>query len=120
MVSQKNDTFNTKTLFLEPQVRSICNHVRPDRQALLFSATFPRRVERLARDALHDPVRVQHGAAGEASDLVRQHVRWGLENVCFYKLGPRIVPCGTTVVIFLYFGLVIIQYTRFQQGYVYV
>ncbi|CAB3227329.1 unnamed protein product [Arctia plantaginis] len=59
----------------EPQVRSICNHVRPDRQALLFSATFPRRVERLARDALHDPVRVQHGAAGEASDLVRQHVR---------------------------------------------
>ncbi|XP_075978370.1 ATP-dependent RNA helicase DDX42 [Anticarsia gemmatalis] len=59
----------------EPQVRSICNHVRPDRQALLFSATFPRRVERLARDALHDPVRVQHGAAGEACDLVTQHVR---------------------------------------------
>ncbi|XP_050684923.1 ATP-dependent RNA helicase DDX42 isoform X2 [Leptidea sinapis] len=59
----------------EPQVRSICNHVRPDRQALLFSATFPRRVEKLARDALHDPVRVQHGAAGEASQLVTQHVR---------------------------------------------
>ncbi|KOB69655.1 ATP-dependent RNA helicase DDX42, partial [Operophtera brumata] len=56
-----------------PQVRSICNHVRPDRQALLFSATFARRVEKLARDALHDPVRVQHGAAGEASDLVAQH-----------------------------------------------
>ncbi|CAH0585445.1 unnamed protein product [Chrysodeixis includens] len=59
----------------EPQVRSICSHVRPERQALLFSATFPRRVERLARDALHDPVRVQHGAAGEASHLVAQHVR---------------------------------------------
>ncbi|XP_045536772.1 ATP-dependent RNA helicase DDX42 [Papilio machaon] len=59
----------------EPQVRSICNHVRPERQALLFSATFPRRVERLARDALHDPVRVQHGAAGEACDLVTQHVK---------------------------------------------
>ncbi|XP_028172660.1 ATP-dependent RNA helicase DDX42 [Ostrinia furnacalis] len=59
----------------EPQVRSICAHVRPERQALLFSATFPRRIERLARDALHDPVRVQHGAAGEASDLVTQHAR---------------------------------------------
>lgn len=59
----------------EPQVRSICNHVRPERQALLFSATFPRRVERLARDALHDPVRVQHGAAGEPAHLVTQHVR---------------------------------------------
>lgn len=75
----------------EPQVRSICNHVRPDRQALLFSATFPRRVEKLARDALHDPVRVQHGAAGEACHLVAQHVRifnkpeekwpWLLENL---------------------------------------
>ncbi|XP_041979000.1 ATP-dependent RNA helicase DDX42 [Aricia agestis] len=59
----------------EPQVRSICAHVRPERQALLFSATFPRRVERLARDALHDPVRVTHGAAGEASHLVTQYVR---------------------------------------------
>ncbi|KAI5631186.1 DEAD/DEAH box helicase domain-containing protein [Phthorimaea operculella] len=59
----------------EPQVRSICAHVRPDRQTLLFSATFPRRVERLARDALRDPVRVQHGAAGEATDLVTQHVK---------------------------------------------
>ncbi|XP_045498371.1 ATP-dependent RNA helicase DDX42 [Colias croceus] len=59
----------------EPQVRSICAHVRPERQALLFSATFPRRVERLARDALHDPVRVQHGAAGQACHLVAQHVR---------------------------------------------
>ncbi|KAJ2937992.1 hypothetical protein O0L34_g14446 [Tuta absoluta] len=59
----------------EPQVRSICAHVRPDRQTLLFSATFPRRIERLARDALRDPVRVQHGAAGEATDLVTQHVK---------------------------------------------
>ncbi|OWR45378.1 hypothetical protein KGM_200847 [Danaus plexippus plexippus] len=75
----------------EPQVRSICSHVRPERQALLFSATFPRRVERLARDALHDPVRVQHGAAGEASKLVKQRVTifnkpeekwpWLLENL---------------------------------------
>lgn len=39
----------------EPQVRSICNHVRPDRQTLLFSATFKKRIERLARDVLTDP-----------------------------------------------------------------
>ena len=42
----------------EPQVRSICDHVRPDRQTLLFSATFKKRVERLARDVLTDPVRI--------------------------------------------------------------
>ncbi|CAF5179731.1 unnamed protein product, partial [Rotaria magnacalcarata] len=31
----------------EPQVRSIADHVRPDRQCLLFSATFKKKVERL-------------------------------------------------------------------------
>ena len=39
-------------------MRSICDHVRPDRQCLMFSATFKKRVERLARDALTDAVKV--------------------------------------------------------------
>ncbi len=42
----------------EVQVRSICDHVRPDRQTLLFSATFRKKVEKLARVALSDPIRV--------------------------------------------------------------
>ncbi len=40
------------------KVRSICDHVRPDRQCSLFSATFKRRIERLARDVLSDPVKI--------------------------------------------------------------
>lgn len=43
---------------LEPQVRSICNHTRPERQTLLFSATFKKRIEKLARDVLIDPIRI--------------------------------------------------------------
>ncbi|XP_043200369.1 ATP-dependent RNA helicase DDX42-like isoform X1 [Amphibalanus amphitrite] len=58
----------------EPQVRSICDHVRPDRQTLLFSATFKKRVERLARDVLTDPVRIVQGDLGEANEDVTQHV----------------------------------------------
>ncbi|XP_053684919.1 ATP-dependent RNA helicase DDX42 [Sabethes cyaneus] len=58
----------------EPQVRSICNHVRPDRQTLLFSATFKKRIERLARDVLTDPVRIIHGDLGEANEDITQHV----------------------------------------------
>ncbi|XP_062517876.1 ATP-dependent RNA helicase DDX42-like isoform X2 [Corticium candelabrum] len=58
----------------EPQVRSIANHVRPDRQTMLFSATFKKKVERLARDALTDPIRVVIGELGEASEDVTQHV----------------------------------------------
>ncbi|XP_069110146.1 LOW QUALITY PROTEIN: ATP-dependent RNA helicase DDX42-like [Argopecten irradians] len=54
----------------EPQVRSIANHVRKDRQSLLFSATFKKKVERLARDILLDPIRVVQGEAGEANEDV--------------------------------------------------
>ena len=36
-------------LGFEPQVRSIINSIRPDRQTLLFSATFNKRVEHLSR-----------------------------------------------------------------------
>lgn len=58
----------------EPQVRSICDHVRPERQTLLFSATFKKRVEKLARDVLLDPVRIIQGDLGEANQDVTQHV----------------------------------------------
>ncbi|RDD40177.1 ATP-dependent RNA helicase DDX42 [Trichoplax sp. H2] len=59
----------------EPQVRSVASHVRPDRQTLLFSATFKKKVEYLARDILTDPIRVVIGDIGEANEDVTQHVR---------------------------------------------
>uniref|UniRef100_F6R9N2 RNA helicase n=1 Tax=Monodelphis domestica TaxID=13616 RepID=F6R9N2_MONDO len=49
----------------EYQVRSIASHVRPDRQTLLFSATFRKKIEKLARDILIDPIRVVQGDIGE-------------------------------------------------------
>ena len=51
-------------LGFEPQVRSICNHVQPLRQTMLFSATFKKRIEKLARDILTDPVRIVQGDIG--------------------------------------------------------
>eukprot|EP00117_Sycon_ciliatum_P008711 scpid63344/ scgid11290/ ATP-dependent RNA helicase DDX42; DEAD box protein 42 len=59
----------------EPQVRSICNHIRPDRQCLMFSATFRKKVERLARDVLTDPIRIVVGDLGEANEDITQVVR---------------------------------------------
>ncbi|KAG2460765.1 ATP-dependent RNA helicase DDX42 isoform X1 [Polypterus senegalus] len=58
----------------EYQVRSIANNVRPDRQTLLFSATFRRKIEKLARDILVDPIRVVQGDIGEANEDVTQIV----------------------------------------------
>ncbi len=58
----------------EPQVRSIANHVRPGRQTLLFSATFKKRIEKLAREILIDPIRIIQGELGEANANVTQVV----------------------------------------------
>jgi ATP-dependent RNA helicase DDX42 len=59
-------------LGFEPQVRSLLGQTRPDRQTLLFSATMPQRVERLAADALTSPVRITVGVTGTANEDVRQ------------------------------------------------
>ncbi|KAG9322952.1 hypothetical protein KVV02_004328 [Mortierella alpina] len=56
----------------EPQVRSICDNIRPDRQTLLFSATFQKRVERLAREVMTDPVRISIGNVGQINSDVTQ------------------------------------------------
>lgn len=62
------------SLGFEPQVRSVVGQVRPDRQTLLFSATFKPNLERLARDVLTEPVRVTIGEAGDANEDVTQVV----------------------------------------------
>uniref|UniRef100_A0A6A7FU93 RNA helicase n=1 Tax=Hirondellea gigas TaxID=1518452 RepID=A0A6A7FU93_9CRUS len=46
----------------ERQIRRIMSQVRPDRQILLFSATWPREVVGLARDYLKDPLQVNIGS----------------------------------------------------------
>lgn len=57
----------------EAQVRSICDHVNPLRQTQLYSATFKKRIERLARDVLTDPIRIVQGDIGEANQDITQH-----------------------------------------------
>ena len=52
----------------------LLGQVRPDRQTLLFSATFKPNLERLARDVLTEPVRVTVGEVGDANEDVTQIV----------------------------------------------
>ncbi|KAJ3683042.1 hypothetical protein LUZ60_013269 [Juncus effusus] len=61
-------------LGFEPQIRSIVGQIRPDRQTLLFSATMPYKVERLAREILTDPIRVMVGQVGMANEDIKQLV----------------------------------------------
>ena len=60
------------SLGFEPQVRSVLSQIRPDRQTLLFSATFKPALERLARDVLTEPLRLTIGNVGDANEDVTQ------------------------------------------------
>ena len=55
-----------------PQISSILAAIRPDRQLSLFSATFPKSVESLARQSLKYPVEVMVGGRSVASDTIEQ------------------------------------------------
>uniref|UniRef100_A0A183D229 RNA helicase n=1 Tax=Gongylonema pulchrum TaxID=637853 RepID=A0A183D229_9BILA len=58
----------------EPQVMKIVNNIRPDRQTVLFSATFPRQMEALARKILDKPIEIQVGGKSIVCDDVNQNV----------------------------------------------
>ena len=46
----------------EPQIRKIVDQIRPDRQTLMWSATWPKEVKKLAEDYLHDFIQVNIGS----------------------------------------------------------
>uniref|UniRef100_A0AAR2KXR9 Probable ATP-dependent RNA helicase DDX46 n=1 Tax=Pygocentrus nattereri TaxID=42514 RepID=A0AAR2KXR9_PYGNA len=70
----------------EPQVMRIVDNVRPDRQTVMFSATFPRAMEALARRILTKPVEVQVGGRSVVCSDVEQHVIVIEEDKKFLKL----------------------------------
>lgn len=62
------------------QLNRIMNDVPEDRQTLLFSATFPRSVEMLARKILYDPARVAIGRTSAAGSTITQYLRFMKEE----------------------------------------
>lgn len=88
-------------LGFEPQVRSIAGQTRPDRQTMLFSATFKRGVEQLVSDLLTHPVRINIGTAGEAHPDVQQVVHimqsdtdkwpWLMEHLSVFAMTGQVL-----------------------------
>jgi len=62
------------------QLSKIMNEVPEDRQTMLFSATFPKSVEVLARKILYDPARVAIGRTSAAGSTITQHLRFMKEE----------------------------------------
>lgn len=69
-----------------PQISAIVAAVRPDRQTVLFSATFPKSVENLARKSLKYPIEVIVGGRSVASDNVTQYAELVEEDDKFLRL----------------------------------
>ncbi|ETV97170.1 hypothetical protein H310_09968 [Aphanomyces invadans] len=70
----------------EPQITKIMMNIRADRQTLLFSATFPRSVESLARKVLKKPIEITVGARSTASGDIKQYAEVREESDKFMRL----------------------------------
>ncbi|XP_061357343.1 DEAD-box ATP-dependent RNA helicase 42-like [Gastrolobium bilobum] len=70
----------------EPQITRIVQNIRPDRQTVLFSATFPRQVEILARKVLNKPVELQVGGRSVVNKDITQLVEVRPDNERFWRL----------------------------------
>lgn len=70
----------------EPQLTRILENVRPDKQTVMFSATFPPQVERLARKVLKQPVEIMVGGNSVAAVTIDQYVEVRSEDSKFLRL----------------------------------
>jgi ATP-dependent RNA helicase DDX5/DBP2 len=78
----------------EPQIRKIVDQIRPDRQTLMWSATWPKEVQRLAHDYLKDQIQVNIGSL----ELSASHNITQVVEVCTeYEKRDRLVKHLETV-----------------------
>jgi ATP-dependent RNA helicase DDX46/PRP5 len=70
----------------EPQVMKIVNNIRPDRQTVLFSATFPRQMDSLARKILRKPLEITVGGRSVVAAEIEQIVEVRAEDTKFTRL----------------------------------
>ncbi|KAF7794559.1 hypothetical protein EIP86_005694 [Pleurotus ostreatoroseus] len=70
----------------EPQVMKIVNNIRPDRQTVLFSATFPKQMDSLARKILRKPLEITVGGRSVVAPEIDQIVEVREEDSKFNRL----------------------------------
>ena len=70
----------------EPQVMKIVNNIRPDRQTVLFSATFPKQMDSLARKILQKPLEITVGGRSVVAAEIEQVVEVRAEETKFNRL----------------------------------
>jgi len=57
-----------------PDIEKICKLLPPKRQTLLFSATMPKEIARLAKTFQKDPIRIEVARESKTAETITQHV----------------------------------------------
>jgi ATP-dependent RNA helicase DDX46/PRP5 len=70
----------------EPQIKMIIQNIRPDRQTVLFSATFPKQIEALAKKVLKFPIEIIVGERSSVNKDIHQIVEVHEEADKFLRL----------------------------------
>lgn len=70
----------------EPQIKMIIQNVRPDRQTVLFSATFPKQIEKLAKSVLKLPLEIVVGERSTVNKDITQYIEVHEEDDKFLRL----------------------------------
>lgn len=70
----------------EPQIKMIVQNIRPDRQTILFSATFPKQIESLAKKILKTPLEIVVGERSTVNKDITQVVEVHDEEDKFMRL----------------------------------
>ena len=73
-------------LGFEPQISRILMNIRPDRQTVMFSATFPRQIESLAKKILNKPIEVVIGNRGQTAKNIEQHIEIINRDMIFLRV----------------------------------
>jgi len=70
----------------EPQIKMIIQNIRPDRQTVLFSATFPKQIEKLAKSMLRFPLEIIVGERSTVNKDITQVIEVHEEEDKFLRL----------------------------------
>jgi len=87
----------------EPQIRRLVQEqdMTENRQTLMFSATFPKEIQRLAQDFLYNYIFIAVARVGSSSDFITQHVVWVEEDAKRHQLMQLLPQCKGLTLIFV-------------------
>jgi len=70
----------------EPQIKMVIQNIRPDRQTIFFSATFPKQIEKLAKSVLKFPLEIIVGERSTVNKDITQYCEVHEEEDKFLRL----------------------------------